>query len=170
MKNKTLIYFTILTLLIGCFSCGSYYYAEEYSTGMSCENFIKKLDEFKEKYPQYKCTQTNDKGETYEKGKYYSYSIGSANIETSTRTDSSMFYSFYLHLSDIKADIHCVINVSTQNPDKNNSNCIVQLTGVTYSHNWASWKTINNFKEISRKENKEIKRKFETEILQRLLN
>ncbi|MDP4272529.1 MAG: hypothetical protein Q8909_20770 [Bacteroidota bacterium] len=170
MKNKILNFYIALTLLVGCFSCGSYYYAEEYSTNMSCDKFIKKLDKFKETYPQYKCTQTNDKGGTYEKGTYYYYSKSGGNIETSTRTDSSTFYSFYLHFSDIKADIHCVINVSTQNPNTSDSNCTVQLTGVTYSHNWASWKTINNFKEISREENKKIKRKFETEILQKLLH
>jgi len=118
-----------------------------------------------EKYPEYKCTQTNEKGEVYDKGVFYGYSENGKEIYSMTRTENSVFYSFYFHFSDIKADVHCVINVSEQVADTNPS--ILQLTGVTFSTNWAKWKRINT-KELTKKENREIKKKFETEILNNL--
>ena len=166
MKPNMLYCSIIAFVLLCCNSCGSYYYSEGYFFNVSSDKLISEINQFIEKYPEYKCTQVNEKGESYSKGRFYGYSEKGESIYSRTRTDSSIFYSFYFHFPDINADIHCVINVSKQVPETTFS--ILQLTGVTFSSNWASWKTINNNKEIDKKENQMIKKKFETEILDRI--
>lgn len=166
MKPNILYYSIIALVLLCCNSCGSYYHAEKYFFNMSFNELVKEINQLTEKYPEYKCTQTNEKGEVYDKGVFYGYSEKGKTVYSLSRTDSSVFYSFYLHLPDINADIHCIINVSKQIADS--AGTTLQLTGVTFSSNWASWKEINNNKVIDKKENEMIKRKFETEILDKL--
>jgi hypothetical protein len=166
MKRKIFILNLVILQSCSFIGAGSYYYAERYSLPLSCNNAIQKINEFVDNYPEYKCMQTNEKGETYDSGIFYHYAANGGSVYSKSRTDSSIFYSFYFYFPNIKADVHCIINVSKQVADT--TSCTLQLTGVTYSSNWASWKTINNYKEISKEENKMIKKAFETEILDKI--
>jgi hypothetical protein len=189
MKLKKIIFISFI-LSLSVYSCdykipafaGSYCYSENYSINKTSDSVIKLIVNFKEKYPAFKTFQVNIDGSMYEPGEYENltnlpddtvlhifrndtaYEIRSRRtIETTERTDSSIWYSFYFHFSDIKADIHCVINLRGAQ-----KTTVMQLTGVTYSENFGSWKTINRSSDISRKENRMIKKKFEAEILDKI--
>jgi hypothetical protein len=127
--SKSLVLFVPILFI----SCGSYYYAERYYFNLSCDKLIQEINEFTDNNPEFICRQINEKGEeAYKKGMFSHFSDYSSNgkiIYTYSRTDSSIWYSFYFHFSDIKADIHCVINVSKQRADT--TTCTLDLTGIT---------------------------------------
>jgi hypothetical protein len=143
-------------------SCGSYPFAERYIFNISNNEFIVKLQEFKENNPEFRVYQSN-KDSVYEvKNTYYEYD-GTSNIFTDTLTKNSVIYTCHFYFSDIKAAIHTVINLRGDTIP-----CVFELTGVTYSPNFGGWQTINNYKQISKEDNKMLKGKFETEILDKL--
>jgi hypothetical protein len=174
--NKTFI-FILLFLLVLILSCdfkipalaGSYVYSEDYHFDISNKKLIDKIINFKRAYPQYQLTAndyyewSNDKEPIridYENG-VYSYIIPRGYSDTLAKNSIWFHCSFYL--SDIKAKVNCVINVS-----KKAVGTPTLLRLVSYCPDKGECKTINQKGEISREENKMIKKKFETEILDKL--
>jgi len=147
------------------FSAGSYPYAESYIfENINDSSLISNIINFKIKNQQY-CPKVSDSIYSV-RGHYYYYEIGKPNTITNERDDKSMFHCSDFYIPDINATVSCVINVS-KSKNQNNSS-ILMLTGVTYSSSFGKWKTINNNKEIDKKENQMIKKKFETEVLNNL--
>ncbi len=140
----------------------SYKYSEKYIINLSVDSTISKIREYKIKNPQYRKNEicTVDK-EPYEFGYFTEIGIGTSNIITSTRTSNSTWYHcrFYIEQSD--AIVSCGIKL-------NHFPTEIQLISVILSDGY--YKTINNYEEISRKENKDLKRNFETEILDKICN
>lgn len=149
MKMK---YFGILFFLIICNSCnliisGSYPYSEKYTFDISREELITKIKEFKEKNPEYKVMTTFENGE-----------IGEKQDKLVT---NNMFYGCLFYFSELQITVNCVINMSKEISTRP---AMIQLVGMTKSKNFGSWKTINS-KNLSKEENAQIKKAFETQIL-----
>ena len=149
MKNiiKT-IRTTFLILLIpflysACnfIAAGSYPLAEYYEFNTTTDELIEKANIFKKKNPTYKV---------------FTY-IEDGNIEEVLGRQHEYDYTLHFYFEDIDKKIHCVI--------KGNR---IGLTGIEEGVTiFGDWKTINT-KDLSEKENEEIKKKFETEILDKL--
>jgi len=122
---------------------GSYPYAEYYEFEMSKEELIQKVNIFKEKNPTYKLFTYNKENREEVLDKY-----------------TENFYHLYFYFGDINQTIHCVIIGK-------DSMCEIGLTGVSEGVIFADWKIINS-KDLSKRENKKIKKKFEIEILDKL--
>lgn len=73
------------------------------------------------------------------------------------------FYTFYFYLEDKEATVHCVFYL---NEDQDEKPTRIILTGISYDK-IKSWKSINT-KDLSKEENNEIKKQFETVILDKL--
>lgn len=116
---------------------------------MNTENVVDVLRNFQHINPDYRLITSNEKGEDYHKfGREIPY--------------RSNQYGVFFYFKDRDKTISCIVAIS------NRGNALLKLHAVSDGINFASWKRINNFKEISRKENREIKKKFETEILDHL--
>lgn len=145
MKKLFLLLFLSI-ILLNC--AGSYYYAEPYLLDISRTDLIDKIRKFKDENPEYK-----------------SITIESGIPEEYPKDHrGELFYSFYFYLPEKEMIVHSVMNMSEQISD-NPAN--FAFTGVTKNKNLGGWKSINT-RDLSRKENKEIKRMFETEILSKL--
>jgi len=107
------------------------------------------LHDFQCLHPQYRLMEMNSQGEEYHKF--------SRKIEN--RSDQ---YMVHFYFEDIDMTCSCITEVSSRN------HTLVKLYAVSEGKNFDSCKRINNYREISRKENKMIKKKFETEILDNL--
>ena len=107
------------------------------------------LYDFQYTHPQYRLLEMNSQGEE-------DYSFFS-KIEN--RSDQ---YIVLFYFEDIDMTCSCITEVTSRN------HTLVKLYAVSEGKNFASCKRINNYREISRKENKKIKKKFETEILDNL--
>lgn len=171
MKKHLFIYLkfyillnTISILLIGCnlIKAGSYANAENYYISLSNYELIEKLNIFIKNNPQYRYFSIDENGNNYEVlGKYQYDSIG-VFVETTTRSDSATFYSCYFYFSDLKASILCIVRLN--NIDDNITN--LKLVSIIYDLKEENGSF--NSGELSRKEEKKFKRKFETEILDKL--
>lgn len=157
-KIKKWLLFLIIT--IGLCSCGgSYYYAEEYKYSVTNEQLVEKIINFKQKHPEYNVLLLPDKE-------------GDEMYNPDNR--DSIFYSFYFYFEDINAAVHTVINLSKNAP---NFPTKFLLTGVSFFdsksdiHVFRHWQTINkrgDRGDLTLKENRAIKKKFEKEILSQL--
>ena len=102
------------------------------------------LYELQSTYPEYRLIRTNGKGESY-------HVFGDTN---------GVFPKFvFFHFKDIDKTVSCFVMISMEN------NVLIKLYAVD---DGVIFKRINNYNEISRKENREIKKKFETDILDKL--
>ena len=142
-KRYGLILLFILFVLQSCFwGAGSYPDAEYYEFYMTQEKLIEKINTFKEENPRYKLFTYNESG----------------NEEEVLDEHTEYFYHFYFYFGDIDKKVHCVIT----------RDCKIGLTGIEEGITiFGEWKSINT-NDLSRKENKAIKKKFETEILDKL--
>lgn len=140
---KTIYLIISIFVMTSCdlFKAGSYPYAEYYTFDISREELMIKINEFRDKNPEYKLKRNTD-------------GIGG----------SGYYYVVYFYLPSEKATIICVINVSNQVKE---IPAEIGLTAITYSSNFSGWKRINT-KELSKEKNDFIKRIFESEILDKL--
>ncbi|MDR3236577.1 MAG: hypothetical protein LBT48_07660 [Prevotellaceae bacterium] len=157
---------------------GSYAYSEDYRFNISKKELINKIKEFKSTYPQYKSydfysdtlqedldyyewsENTDPVRIDYENG---AYSYITPRGYSDTLTKNSIWFHCSFFFTDIKANVGCVINVSQKA-----IGTPTLLSFVSYSPDGRNWKTINQRGDISREENRMIKKKFETEILDKL--
>lgn len=119
--------------------------SEEYIVEQSKDDLINIIETFRSSNPSYKLITTNEEGEYI----YYQDS------------NSSKHYNVYFYFKDIDLTIKCLLDYINEDESR------FSLYAVSKGVNFASWKTINT-KELTRKENKEIKKKFEKEILDNL--
>ncbi|MDX9914169.1 MAG: hypothetical protein RBS77_06340, partial [Candidatus Moranbacteria bacterium] len=138
---------------------GSYVDAENYYITLSNRELIEKIDLFKKNNPQYRYFSTDGKGNIYEPGGYTQDKLGEGKIVTKYPSDSATFFSCYFYFADFKASILCIVRLNHTNEKMTN----FMLTAVLYDPN-GSGGSFNNG-DLSRKEEKRFKRKFETEIL-----
>lgn len=171
MKKYVFIYlnpfilFTIISiLLLGCFfyKAGSYVNAENYYISLSDYELIEKLELFIKNNPQYRYFSIDENGNSYEPSGEYLYNRIGESISTTTRTDSARFYSCYFYFSDLKASILCIVRLNNTNEKITN----FKLAYLLYDQNGEDGSFNNG--DLSRKEEKKFKRKFETEILNQL--
>ena len=151
--------FIIIRIVVSCigfianFSGNSYKYAESYviinNNAITEEEFIDILYKFQCNYPEYQLIDINEKGEEY----HYFKAI--KNYEFSPEL-------VFFYFKDIDKTVSCIIEVSIEN------NVLIKLYAVNDGVIFREWKRINYYKEISRKENRKIKKKFEKEILNKL--
>ena len=114
---------------------------------MTMEKLIEKTNTFKEENPIYKVFTYNEEG----------------NIEEVLGRQHEYNYTLHFYFEDIDQKIHCVIKEGEYS-----HYCIIGLTGVEEGVTiFDDWKDINT-KDLSKEENKAIKQKFETEILDKL--
>jgi len=136
-----------LSLLSSCnfFASGSYPFAEYYNFNIGQKELAKKIKDFKSAKPQYKLIRTSSTGEEMEYPDEYSSNI----------------YELYFYFTDTNQTIHCVIKKGDNNTGR------IGLEALSSGTNFAGWKQINT-KQLSKKENSQIKLKFEKEILNEL--
>lgn len=157
MKKKIkypLIIFGCILLIFGCLEfirifghfAGSYPYAEYYKFNISRNELINRINHFKEDNPQYILVTSNEKGELRK--------FQDKKIEN--------FYVIYFYMQDIDMTLHCIIN--TNGNDKPTS---LGFNSVSKGVNFGSWQRVNS-KDLPEQNNKEIKKKIETEILDKL--
>jgi len=111
----------------------------------SYDKLIGCINRFKEENPQYYLITSNEEEE---------YIIYQDNI-------SDRYYHVFFHFKDINLTIQCLLN-----PIDNNSSHLA-LYAVSTGVNFARWELINT-KDLTKEENKNIKKKFELEILDKL--
>lgn len=110
--------------------------------------FVEHLNKFQITNPEYQLVDTDENGQKY----HYFKSIGSS------QSDPELIFFYF---KDINKTVSCIV-------ENSKNNILIKLYAVNDGVIFRKWKRINNYKEISRKENREIKRKFETEILNKL--
>jgi hypothetical protein len=148
---------------------GSYCYSENYHFDISDKELIDVIINFKIRYPQYQSSDS-DYYESFDDREYvYTYYENGAHAYqvlggySDTLTEGAIWFHCHFYLSDIKAKVNCVINVSRQA-----IGMPTLLHLVSYFPDGEVYKIINQRGEISREENRMIKKKFETEILDHL--
>ena len=147
--QKTIERFVFINCLLLMQSCsllmpGSYPEAEYYEFDMSKDELINRIVDFKNNIQNYKLMEVEN-GERIEYPDKY--------IEN--------FFRFYFYFPDTHQTIHCIINTNATKPVR------IGLTSLCNGPNFSKCKIINS-EEISEEENKEIKEKFEVEILGKL--
>lgn len=148
---KSSIIALIVSLSNSCFfAAGSYPYAELYEFDSTFDKLKMQIQEFKALNPQYEVIQINEKEEYYNPDGY---------------SNDSIWAGFYFYFSDIGASVLSVVNV--YNIPSTEKSVILRLVGLTYSPNFGEWKRFNT-KDMSKEDNANIKKKFETEILDHL--
>lgn len=152
--NKVVIGFIIIILLflgyeylsfVSGFSGNSYSNTEKYVVSLPYNDLKNRINTFKEENPQYFLITSNEKGE---------------DIVYEDDEDERYYYIFFYY-KDIDLTIQCLLE------PKNEGNSLLSLYAVSKGVNFASWKLINT-DDLTKKENKELKNKFETEILDKL--
>ncbi|HQB20126.1 MAG TPA: hypothetical protein PK495_06065 [Bacteroidales bacterium] len=110
------------------------------------------LYEFQSTYPEYRLITTNEKGEQYH---YFG----------DTNTDGVYSNLVFFYFKDIDKTVSCFPEISIKGDAVIS---LIRLYAVNDGVIFRGWRGINNYKEITRKENRMIKKKFEKEILDRL--
>ncbi|MDR0206083.1 MAG: hypothetical protein LBI45_02340 [Bacteroidales bacterium] len=116
---------------------------------LTTQNVIDIFYEFQSTYTEYQLISINDKEEKYH------YFMANKNYQF----DPELIFFYF---KDIDKTVSCIVEISTRN------NVLIKLYAVNEGVIFRKWKRINNYKEISREENRKIKKKFETEILNQL--
>lgn len=127
------------------FSGDVYMSSEEYIVNKSFNDLDWQIYQFKKTNPQYYLIKTNEKGEDIV---YEDHS-------------SNKHYHVFFYWEDKNLTVQCLIDPI------DNKNALLSLYAVSKGTNFASWKLINT-DDLTKKENKEIKKKFEVEILDKL--
>lgn len=116
---------------------------------LSVEDIIKILYKFQCSHLAYRLITSNTNGVNY-----YKFSDKIPN--------RSNQYMIFFYFKDMDITISCIVGQSS------NNSVFIKLYAVSDGVNFAKLKQINNFKEISYKENRTVKQKFENEILDHL--
>lgn len=155
--KKISIILGICVLLYGAYTFTLFYIAsmftakypntEWYRFNVSTSQLIEYTNKFKDDNPEYKLNSNKKKGDR-------SDHLG----------DLGNFYHFYFYLPSRKSTVHCIIRMSG---DTENLTSEIGLNAISEGTNFASWKSINT-DDLTKEENKELKKKFETEILDKL--
>lgn len=165
-KNKLLLMiiafvvsidFIIAFYFVANFHGDIYGRAEAYVVDIKSENnraivssdIIDVLYDFQSSHPKYRLMATDFNGTVSHKF--------AQRIEN--RADQ---YMVFFYFEDIDMAFSCITEVTSQNHP------LVKLYAVNDGSVFRNWERINNYKEISCKKNKVMKRKFETEILDSL--
>lgn len=101
---------------------------------------------FQSSHPQFKLMDTDTQGNIYHN---FSDKIDNRNDQ----------YLVFFYMKDINLTFSCVTEVTSKNHP------LIKLYAINEGSVFRHWERINNYKEISRKKNKVMKKKFETEIL-----
>jgi hypothetical protein len=141
MKKYIMKYFGLCICLVLC-ACGSYYYAEYYTFKTSKKELINRIEEFKEKNPQYK--------------------IIVDGIETKDNVDEYNFYHSGFYIETENVVLYTVINVYDIDSD-----ATIGLVTVLYNVGMNDTK-FYRLEKLSKKERKKYIKIFETEILDKL--
>ena len=160
----------LILLLLVLTSCdflrtGSNPYSENYLFQFPYDTLISKINKFKEANPNYKVLQYNDKGVLYDIDSYSEIRVGDSNITYEEYNENVDWFNAYFYLDEIEGTVLCSINLSKVSRDFQNST--LKLISITYSKNFASWKTINT-EDLSEEENKKIKALFEKKVVDHL--
>jgi len=115
----------------------------------SASDIVELLYRFQCSHPNYQVIDVDTYG-----GKYHNFSN---KIENRTNQYMCFFY-----FKDINTTFSCIAEISAHN------NPLVKLYAINEGPIFKDWKRINNHKEISLKKNKQMKKKFETEVLDSL--
>lgn len=128
----------------------SYSNSETYIIDSSLQDAINQIDTLKASNPKYYFTNKNEKGEKYiVPDKYDEYVY------------NNYFVSFYFQ--DMNLVLQCVLE------PWNGNKTAIRLYNISKGSRFATWQRINT-KEIKKEENRKIKNKFETEILDKIYN
>ena len=128
----------------------TYKSAETYIIQTSGESLLEKIHQFKTNNPEYILIKENRYGEK--------------EIQEDRKDEyRPNFYHVNFYLQDYDLGISCVLDFSN-----NSKKSSLGLYVVSEGSRFAKWQRINNDKEISREKSQEIKKKFETDILDKL--
>jgi len=142
-----LIFITCILMLVCDFTNDVYRDSEAYVVEKSSDDLSYSIYRFKEDNPKYKLFTTNEKGEIIY---FKDYS-------------SEKYYHVMFYFSDLNITVQCLLDYK----GTDSFECQFLLYAISPGTNFGSWKDINT-KELSRDENRIIKRKFEAEILNHL--
>lgn len=158
VTTGTFVYLIYACWFVATFHGDIYGKAEAYVVDIeTCENgkFVMSSDivdllyEFQNVHPQYRLMDTDREGKLYH----------SFSDKIDTRVDQ---YTVMFYFEDIDMIFCCITAVTNKN------NPLIKLFYVNEGTIIRNPKKINNYKEISRKKNRVMKKKFETEILDSL--
>jgi hypothetical protein len=139
-KYLSLHIFSLLIVFTCCnLGAGSYSYAERYKIDISHNKLVEKIENLKKDNPEYIYNRYQDGNDQYD-----------------------LFYSIYFYFKNKDAIIHCAIN--NKDDDKYSN---ILLTSVCYEKTSKTWKRLNS-KDLTEEEISEIKKMFESEILDKL--
>jgi hypothetical protein len=122
-----------------------YRHSEQYIVDNSYNKLIGKINKFKEDNPEYYLITSNEKGEriTYQDNR------------------SNKYYHVFFYFKNINLTIQCLLSPIDDNKS------YLALYAVSTGVNFASWEVVNT-KDLSKEDNRDIKKKFESEILDKL--
>ena len=139
------IYIIYILIFAYNFTGDVYRNSEKYIVNIQDQELIKKINSFKEENKDLQLITTNEEGNEIHFKDY----------------TSRKYYHVFFYFSDLDLTIQCLLNSS----DNKSSN--LALYSISKGVNFGSWKDINT-KDLNKKYNKEIKKKFESEILDKL--
>lgn len=157
MSRYIIFYFTLLLILLISFSCGSYWFSEQYMIKTTQYDFVNKVDSFKNCNPEYKCYKHDKYGNIIDlDGAYAPYeALGDT---------SHLHYSISIYLPSEKKMFRChIVPYDSLSMATN----FVLLFSMVSDTNYTKVYQINT-KDLSYKENKRYKSIFEKEILNKL--
>lgn len=127
------------------FTGDNYLHSEEYIVKKTYSDLDWEVYNFKKSNPEYALFRINEQGEKYIHKDY----------------QSSKHFHVFFYFEDINLTIQCLLDPI------NDKKSLLSLYAISKGVNFASWKSINT-NDLSKKENEEIKKKFEVEILDKL--
>lgn len=116
---------------------------------LNSADIIDLLYDFQSLHPQYKLMDTDIQGNTYHN---FSDKIDNRNDQ----------YLVFFYMGDVNMTFSCITEVTSSNHP------LIKLYAINEGPVFRHWERINYYKEISRKKNKVMKKKFEIEILDNL--
>lgn len=154
MKHSILLLFILFFISsCGLIISGSYPHSENYTFDIPRQKLITKIKEFKDRNHVYKVMTTFENGEN-----------GELPDGMNLQDTSSVFYGCFFYIPSLQTTVNCVVNMSKEIPT---SPTLIQLVGMTKSRNMGNWKRINT-KDLSKSENVQVKKAFESQILNKL--
>lgn len=157
MKKKGIRNVLVTLGIISLFLIGGYIYilyiftgdvfmnSEKYIVDKSFNDLDLEIYQFKKANPKYCLITTNEQGEEY---KFQDY-------------NTPKHYHVFFYWEDKNLTVQCLID------PVDDKNALLSLYAVSKGVNFGTWKSINT-DDLTKEENAELKKKFETEILNKL--
>jgi hypothetical protein len=140
--KKYLIIWSILSISsCNLFNSGSYGNAEYYDFNFTTQELIHRVNEFKHNNPQFVTKIYSDESD-----------------------QSGNFYNIYFYLEDEKALVYCILRTGK---NRKNDRAVLGFHYIESETNFSLDGRINT-NDLSKDENQRIKKKFETDILDKL--